>query len=208
MNTNSIQPNGIKQADSTPEGLIRPALVLFLLLTIVTGVLYPLVVTGVAQTAFPVAANGSLITKGDKVVGSQLIGQAFSSPRYFWSRLSATSPMAYNAAASSGSNLGPLNPVLAKAVQDRIDALRLADPGNAALVPIDLVTSSASGLDPHISVAAANFQAARVARERNLPLATVQGLIARHTQGMWMQWLGEARVNVLELNLALDVAAP
>jgi len=203
MKTNSIQ-----QAQLTPEGVIRPALVLFLLLTIVTGVLYPLLVTGIAQQAFPAAANGSLIRQGDKVVGSQLIGQAFSSPRYFWSRLSATSPMAYNASASSGSNLGPLNPALAKAVQDRVEALRTADPGNTAPVPIDLVTASASGLDPHISVAAANYQAARVAKERNLPLATVQGLIVKHTQGMWMQWLGEARVNVLELNLDLDVAAP
>ncbi len=203
MNTNTV-----KQTDSAVEGVVRPALVLFLLLTIVTGILYPLVVTGIAQKAFPVAANGSLITRGDKVVGSQLIGQAFSSPRYFWSRLSATSPMAYNAAASSGSNLGPLNPALAKAVQDRVDALRAADPGNTAAVPIDLATSSASGLDPHISVAAANYQAGRVARERNLPLATVQGLIVKHTEGMWLQWLGEARVNVLELNLDLDVAAP
>ena len=203
MKTNSIQ-----QAQLTPEGVIRPALVLFLLLTIVTGVLYPLLVTGIAQQAFPAAANGSLIRQGDKVVGSQLIGQAFSSPRYFWSRLSATSPMAYNASASSGSNLGPLNPALAKAVQDRVEALRTADPGNTAPVPIDLATASASGLDPHISVAAANYQAARVAKERNLPLATVQDLIVKHTQGMWMQWLGEARVNVLELNLDLDVAAP
>lgn len=203
MNTNSV-----KQTHASPEGLLRPALVLFLLLTIVTGVLYPLLVTGVAQQAFPSAANGSLIVQGDKVVGSRLIGQAFSSPRYFWSRLSATAPMAYNASASSGSNLGPLNPALAQAVQGRIDALRAADPGNTAPVPIDLVTASASGLDPHISLAAANYQAGRVARERALPIATVENLIKRHTEGKWLQWLGEARVNVLELNLALDVAAP
>ncbi len=203
MNTNNHT-----HTHATPEGLLRPALVLFLLLTIVTGVLYPLIVTGVAQQAFPAAANGSLITKGDKVIGSRLIGQAFSNPRYFWSRLSATAPMAYNAAASSGSNLGPLNPALEQAVQERIEALRAADPDNSGLVPIDLVTSSASGLDPHISVAAANYQAGRVARERGLPIATVQDLIQQHSEGKWLQWLGEARVNVLQLNLALDAAAP
>lgn len=190
------------------EGLLRPALVLFVLLTVLIGALYPLVVTGIAQTAFPAAANGSLITQGDTVVGSRLIGQAFSDPGYFWSRLSATGPVPYNAGASSGANLGPLNPALADAAQARIDALDAADPGNNAMIPIDLVTASSSGLDPHISVAAANYQSARVARIRGLSEAQVQELIAAHTQGVWLGWLGEPRVNVLELNLALDMAAP
>jgi K+-transporting ATPase ATPase C chain len=198
------------------EGVLCPALVLFVLLTVVTGVLYPLVVTGIAQTAFPDAASGSLITRGETVVGSRLIGQAFSDPGYFWSRLSATGPVPYNGGASSGANLGPLNPALADAVQARIDALDAADPGNNsgnnsgnnALVPIDLVTASSSGLDPHISVAAANYQSARIARIRGLSQAQVQELIDANTQGVWLGWLGEPRVNVLELNLALDMAAP
>lgn len=196
------------QTSTRPAGLLRPALVLFLVLTLVTGVLYPLLVTGLAQGLFPAAANGSLITRDNTVVGSRLIGQAFSAPKYFWSRPSATGPLPYNAAASSGANLGPLHPALAAAVQARIAALRAADPGNTALVPIDLVTASASGLDPHISRAAADYQAARVARVRGLAVDAVQALVAAHTGEKWLGWLGEPRVNVLELNLALDLAAP
>jgi K+-transporting ATPase ATPase C chain len=187
------------------EGLFRPALLLFLVLTVVTGLLYPAVVTGIAQGLFPAAANGSLITRAGIVVGSRLVGQSFSDPGYFWSRPSATGPLPYNAAASSGANLGPLNPALAAAVQGRIDALRAADPANAMPLPIDLVTASASGLDPHISPAAAGYQAERVATARGLTSAAVQTLIDEHTEG---KWLGETRVNVLELNLALDLAAP
>ena len=195
------------------QGLWRPALVLFAVLSLITGLAYPLLVTGVAQTLFPHAARGSLIVRNGEVVGSTLIGQAFSAPGYFWSRPSATSPAPYNAGSSGGSNLGPLNPALAEAVKARIEALReadrglapgSADPGTATSVPIDLVTSSASGLDPHISRAAADYQAARVARARGLPLPQVQALIEQHTQGVWLGFLGEPRVGVLELNLALD----
>jgi K+-transporting ATPase ATPase C chain len=183
---------------------LRPALVLFLLLSLVTGLAYPLLVTGVAQVAFPQAANGSLVVRDGTVVGSQLIGQAFTAPRYFWSRPSATSPAPYNAANSSGSNLGPLNPALADAVKTRIAALRSADPGNTAPVPVDLVTASASGLDPHISRAAADYQLARVARVRGLTPEAVRGLVERHTEGAWLGFIGEPRVNVLALNMALD----
>ncbi|HEY6512397.1 MAG TPA: potassium-transporting ATPase subunit KdpC [Burkholderiaceae bacterium] len=186
------------------EGLLRPALLLFVLLSFVTGLLYPLLVTGVAQVAFPAAANGSLIVRDGKVVGSRLIGQPFADPKHFWSRPSATVPMAYNGGASSGSNLGPLNPALHDAVKARIEALRAADPGNTAAVPADLVTTSASGLDPHISVAAAYYQAARVAKARGLQEAAMRELIERHTEGRWLGFIGEPRVNVLELNLALD----
>jgi len=185
---------------------IRPALVLLLLFTVVTGVAYPLVVTGIAQTIFPRQANGSLIVKHGKPVGSSLIGQPFDDPNYFWSRPSATSPQPYNAMASSGSNQGPLNPALTDAVKDRIKALRDADPGNTAPVPVDLVTASGSGLDPHISVAAAQYQAARVAKARGLAADKVQSLIAAHTEGRTFGVLGEPRVNVLALNLALDGA--
>jgi K+-transporting ATPase ATPase C chain len=183
---------------------LRPALVLFVILSLLTGLAYPLLVTGVAQLAFPDAANGSLMVRNGQVVGSRLIGQSFADPKYFWSRPSATGPMADNASASGGSNLGPLNPALVDAVKGRIDALRAADPGNTAPVPVDLVTTSASGLDPHISRAAADYQAARVARVRGVPVAQVQGLIEHSTQGVWLGFLGEPRVNVLELNLALD----
>jgi K+-transporting ATPase ATPase C chain len=186
---------------------LRPALVLFLLLSIITGLVYPLAVTGIAQLAFPASANGSLIRQGDKVVGSELIGQAFSDPKHFWSRPSATSPMPYNAANSAGSNQGPLNPALADAVKARIAALRDADPGNTAPVPVDLVTASASGLDPHISRAAADYQAARVARARGLPEADVRALVERHTEPAWLGFIGEPRVHVLRLNLALDSTA-
>ena len=194
------------RGDAT-QGLWRPALVLFAVMSLITGLAYPVLVTGVAQVAFPQAARGSLIVRNGEAVASSLIGQAFSAPGYFWSRPSATSPVPYNAAASGGSNLGPLNPALADAVKARIEALRSADPGNTAPVPIDLVTSSASGLDPHISRAAADYQAPRVARTRGLPLAEVQALIEQHTLGAWLGFLGEPRVNVLELNLALDTLA-
>lgn len=184
--------------------LFRPAISLFVALTVVTGVAYPLVVTGISQVVFPHQANGSLIEKDGKVVGSELIGQNFSDPKYFWGRPSATSPMPYNGAGSSGSNQGPLNPALTDAVKGRIDALRAADPRNTQPVPVDLVTASASGLDPHISVAAADYQALRIARVRNLPANVVKDLIARHTEGQLLGLLGEARVNVLQMNLALD----
>ncbi|HEY4147243.1 potassium-transporting ATPase subunit KdpC [Pinirhizobacter sp.] len=186
--------------------LLRQSLVLLVILTVVTGVIYPLAVTGIGQVAFPVQATGSLLGAADHAVGSALIGQPFASPRYFWSRPSATSPQAYNGASSSGSNQGPTNPALTQAVSDRVAALRAADPGNTAPVPVDLVTASGSGLDPQISPAAAAYQAARVARVRGLPLARVQGLIADATQGRQLGILGEPRVNVLTLNLALDAA--
>ena len=179
---------------------------MLIVMSVVTGVVYPLVVTGIAQVAFPAAANGSLISVNGKAMGSSLIGQPFDDPNYFWSRPSATSPQPYNAMASSGSNQGPLNPALTDAVKDRIKALRDADPGNTAPVPIDLVTASGSGLDPHISVAAADYQAARVAKARGLAADKVQSLIAAHTEGRTFGVLGEPRVNVLALNLALDGA--
>jgi len=186
------------------KNLLRPAISLFVLLSIVTGVLYPLLVTGVARLAFPAAASGSLIVREGKPIGSELIGQNFTDPKYFWGRPSATGPQPYNAAASSGSNLGPLNPALAAAVKTRIDELRAADPGNPRPVPIDLVTASASGLDPHISPAAADYQAERVARSRQLDPQTVRQLIAQHSEGPDLGVFGEPRVHVLRLNLALD----
>ncbi len=194
--------------NSMIQSVVRPALVLFVLLSALTGIAYPLVVTGIAQVAFPQQAAGSLILRDGRTVGSSLIGQNFSDPEYFWGRPSATAPHPNNASASSGSNLGPLNPALTEAVKGRIDALRAADPGNAAAVPVDLVTASASGLDPHTSVAAAMYQAARVARERQLPLAQVQQLIDQHAEGRLFGFLGEPRVNVLQLNLALDALRP
>ena len=184
--------------------LFRPALVLFVVLSLVTGLAYPLAVTGLAQVLFPDQANGSLVKANGVVVGSALIGQPFSQPGHFWSRPSATAPDAYNAAASSGSNLGPSNPALAEAVSARIAALRAADPGNTAPVPVDLVTASASGLDPHISRAAADYQVNRVARALGLPAERVQALVAEHTEGTLLGFLGEPRVNVLLLNMALD----
>lgn len=183
--------------------LLRPALVLFVLLAAVTGLLYPLAVTGAAQALFPHQAAGSLIERGGRVVGSELIGQNFTDPGHFWGRPSATAPQPYNAAASVGSNQGPLNLALAEAVRARVAALRAADPGNLQPVPADLVTASASGLDPHISPAAAQYQAARVARLRALPLAQVQELVQAYTTGRTLGVLGEPRVNVLQLNLAL-----
>lgn len=187
---------------------LRPALVLFVALCLLCGVAYPLVVTGLGQVLFPAQAAGSLIVQDGKTVGSELIGQSFSDPKHFWGRPSATGPMPYNAQASSGSNQGPLNPALTDAVKARIAALREADPGNSAAVPVDLVTASASGLDPHISVAAARFQAPRVARLRELPLAQVEALVEQHTEGRVLGFLGEPRVAVLPLNLALDAAQP
>jgi K+-transporting ATPase ATPase C chain len=186
------------------KALIRPAVSLFVLLTVITGVVYPLAVTGAAKAAFPAQAAGSLIVKDGKPVGSSLIGQNFSDPKYFWGRPSSTAPMPYNGGGSGGSNQGPLNPALADAVKGRVDALKAADPGNALPVPVDLVTASASGLDPHISVAAAQYQAARVARVRGIAPDVVTALIARHAEGRLFGVLGEARVNVLELNLELD----
>ncbi|MEH3086937.1 MAG: potassium-transporting ATPase subunit KdpC [Xylophilus ampelinus] len=186
--------------------ILRPTLVLFAALTLVTGGLYPLAVTGAARVAFPQQAAGSLVLRGGQPVGSALIGQSFSDPGHFWGRPSATAPMAYNAQASGGSNQGPTNPALTDAVKARIDALRSADPDNRDPVPVDLVTASASGLDPHISPAAALYQAGRVARNRSLPLETVRALIARHTEQPRAGWLGEPRVNVLALNLALEAA--
>jgi K+-transporting ATPase ATPase C chain len=183
---------------------LRPALVSLALLTILTGMVYPLAVTAVAQVLFPAQANGSLLTKDGKPVGSALIGQPFDDPKYFWSRLSATSPMAYNGAASSGSNLGPVSDALTDEVRGRIDALKAADPGNTRPIPVDLVTSSGSGLDPHISPAAASYQVARVARTRGLPEAAVRDLVARHTHGRQWGIFGEPVVDVLPLNLALD----
>jgi len=190
------------------SSLIRPAVVLFLIMTVITGIAYPLVVTAIARVVFPDQAGGSLILKDGKAVGSRLIGQNFSDPKYFWSRPSATSPQPYNGVASTGSNLGPLNPALTDGIKKNIDALHAADPTNQAPVPVDLVTASGSGLDPEISVAGANYQAARVARIRGLSAQTVQGLIQSHTQGRWLGVLGEPRVNVLELNLALDALVP
>jgi potassium-transporting ATPase KdpC subunit len=183
---------------------LRPALVSLLLLTVITGVAYPLVVTGIAQIVFPYQANGSLIVRDGKVMGSALIGQPFDDPKYFWSRPSGTSPFGYNAGSSGGSNLGPTNPAQITAVQGRVDALRAADPGNTAPIPVDLVTASGSGLDPHISPAAALYQVARVARVRGFTPETVRLLVERHTEGRWLGLLGEPRVNVLTLNLALD----
>ncbi|MGE5089883.1 MAG: potassium-transporting ATPase subunit KdpC [Candidatus Levyibacteriota bacterium] len=187
---------------------LRPAVLLLCLFTIITGLVYPGVVTGIARLTMPGKADGSLIESGGKPVGSTLIGQPFSDPRYFWPRPSATTPYPYNAAASSGSNLGPTNPALIDAVATRIKALREADPGNRAPVPVDLVTASASGLDPDISPAAAKYQVARVARARGLPVARVRALVAEATEGRQLGFLGEPAVNVLQLNLALDAASP
>lgn len=183
---------------------LRPALSLFLLLSALTGLAYPLLVTALAQTLFPGRAAGSLIRDGEQLTGSTLIGQPFSSPGHFWSRPSATAPQPYNGAASGGSNLGANNRVLIDAVAQRIAALRAADPDNRAPVPVDLVTASASGLDPDISLAAARYQAARVARARGLDPAAVDALIERHARHPWLGFVGEPRVNVLALNRALD----
>jgi K+-transporting ATPase ATPase C chain len=187
---------------------LRPAVLMLAVMTVLTGLVYPLAVTAVAQLLFPSQANGSLIVQGGKPVGSALIGQPFADPKYFWGRLSATAPVPYNAAASSGSNYGPSNEDLVKAVQGRIEALREADPDNARPIPVDLVTASGSGLDPHISPAAARWQVGRVARARGLDPKTIEALVARHTQGRQLGFLGEPTVSVLALNLALDAERP
>jgi K+-transporting ATPase ATPase C chain len=181
---------------------------MLIVMTVITGVLYPLVVTGIGQVAFPDPANGSLIREGDKVRGSRLIGQPFTEAKYFWSRPSATGPMAYNGAASSGSNQGPTNPALKEAVEGRVKALRDAGGDPSKPVPVDLVTASGSGLDPNISPAAAEYQVERVAKARGLSPDAVRALVAKHTEGRQLGVLGEPRVNVLELNLALDAAKP
>jgi len=183
---------------------LRPALTMLFIMTVLTGLIYPLAVTGLAQLMFPNQANGSLIVRDGRVIGSELIGQHFDRPEYFWSRPSATSPVPYNAAASSGSHLGPTNPVLIEAVKARIAALRAADPGNDAPIPVDLVTTSGSGLDPHISPAAALYQVKRVARVRGLEEKSVRALVIQQTEERQFGLLGEQRVNVLRLNMALD----
>jgi len=183
---------------------LRPALILLLLLTALTGIAYPLLVTGLAQLAFPRQAGGSLVLQAGQPVGSRLIGQSFADPKHFWSRPSASAPQPYNGLASGGSNLGPLNPALTDAVQARIKALHAADPSNHAPIPVDLVTASASGLDPDISLAAAYYQLPRVARERGMAPEKLRALVAAHAHGRWLGILGEPRVNVLDLNMALD----
>lgn len=184
--------------------LLRPALVLFGSITVITGLAYPFAITGISQLLFSDATNGSLVERNGKLVGSELIGQSFTSDKYFWSRPSATGPEPYNAAASGGSNLGPLNPVLHEAVKGRIEALRAAHPDQTSPVPVDLVTASGSGLDPHITPAAAYYQAGRIAKNRQLPTSVVTALIATHIESRWLAVLGEPVVNVLQLNLALD----
>jgi len=183
---------------------LKFSIIFLVIFTVIAGVIYPLAVTGIAQIAFRHQAQGSLIEEGGKIVGSDLIGQPYSDPKYFWGRLSATSPYPYNAAASSGSNLGPSNPALRDAVQARVDALKAADPGNDSPIPIDLVTASASGLDPSISIGAADYQVSRVARLRGLTMDRVETLVRTFTEGRQFGFLGEPRVNVLKLNRALD----
>jgi K+-transporting ATPase ATPase C chain len=187
---------------------LRPLFVLFAILSLITGIAYPLLVTGIAKATMPFQAAGSMVERDGKAVGSRLIGQRFSDPRHFWSRPSATAPGPDNATASGGSNQGPSNPALVEAVKGRVAALRAADPDNKAPVPVDLVTASGSGLDPEISVAAARYQAARIARVRSIPVARVDALISEHSQGQILGFIGEPRVNVLELNLALDAMRP
>ncbi len=183
---------------------LRTSIISILLFTVLTGLVYPFVITGIAQLFFPRKANGSMLTKDRKAIGSELIGQPFSSPKYFWSRPSATSPFAYNAGASSGSNFGPLNPALLEATGKRMKNLKDADPQNVKPVPVDLVTASGSGLDPHISVAAALYQIPRVARSRHMSEGKVQSLVDQYSESRQLGFLGEPRVNVLKLNIALD----
>jgi K+-transporting ATPase ATPase C chain len=190
------------------RSVIRPALVLFVFFTVLTGFIYPLAITGIAQVAFAPAASGSILSRDGKPIGSSLIGQNFSDPKYFWGRPSATTPQPYGGTASTGSNLGPLNPALIDGIKAHIQTLRAADPGNRAVIPVDLVTASASGLDPEESLAAAYYQAPRVARVRGLELSAVRSLIAAQSQNRWLGLFGEPRVNVMALNLALDDLAP
>jgi K+-transporting ATPase ATPase C chain len=205
--SSSAPPSAPERSFASAEGSFlsqaKTAVGLLVAMTLLTGVAYPLLVTGVAKAAFPEKANGSLIVEGGKVRGSRLIGQPFDDPKHFWGRLSATAP-SYNAASSTGSNLGPTNQALTKAAQARVEALRAADPGNTAPVPVDLVTASGSGLDPHISVAAAEYQVSRVARTRGIPETRVRALVHEHTDGRDLGVLGEPGVNVLTLNLALE----
>ncbi|MEM5428867.1 potassium-transporting ATPase subunit KdpC [Cupriavidus oxalaticus] len=205
MNTQvqSLQPSPAP----AQGGLLRPMLVVFAGLSLVTGLLYPGVITAISKAVFPHQAGGSLIEMDGRTLGSELIGQPFSDPKYFWGRLSATAPMPYNAAASVGSNLGPSNPALTDAARARIDALRAVDPDNQAPVPVDLATASGSGLDPHISPAAAEYQVARVARVRGIPIEQVKQLVAANTETPLLPLLGDPGVNVLKLNLALDAIA-
>lgn len=188
------------------SSILRPTIVSLAIFTALFGFAYPVAVTGASQALFPAQANGSLLKEGKRTVGSRLIGQPFDDASYFWGRPSATQPFAYNGQSSLGSNLGPTNPALRDAVQARVDALRAAEPDNHAPIPIDLVTASASGLDPDISPAAAAYQVGRVAAARGMDRASVERLVAQHVQGRWLGLLGEPRVNVLELNLALDGA--
>jgi potassium-transporting ATPase KdpC subunit len=199
-----MSPSAAADTSAWLRASLRPALVLLVLLSVLTGLVYPLIVTLLARAMFPQQATGSLVVRNGVAVGSRLIGQRFSDPGHFWGRPSATTPEPYNGVGSSGSNLGPLNPALTDAIRTRVAALHAADPGNAAAVPVDLVTASGSGLDPDISVAAAAYQAARVARARGLAVERVRALIAAHTEGRLLGVLGEPRVNVLELNLAVD----
>jgi potassium-transporting ATPase KdpC subunit len=192
----------------TTTALLRPAITLLFVMTLITGIAYPLAITGVAKIAFPDAAEGSLILRDGTAMASRLIGQNFSDPKYFWGRPSATGTHPYNGMASAGTNQGPLNPALRDAVKQRIEALRAADPTNTLAVPVDLVTASASGLDPHVSVAGIDYQIARVARARNMRDDEVQKLAERQAEGKILGFLGEPRVNVVELNLALDAAGP
>lgn len=187
---------------------IRPAILLFIILSVITGIIYPLLVTGIAQTFFHEKANGSLIYINERPVGSSLIGQPFDDPKYFWGRLSATSPISFNASASSGSNWGPSNPALLDALTARIKALKEVDPDNKNPIPVDLVTSSASGLDPHISLAAAYYQVSRVARMRGLPPDVVRKIVNQYSRGRFLGVIGEPVVNVLQVNLALDAYLP
>lgn len=204
MNTLNPTTTPVESVWRACASLLRPALSLFVLLSLITGALYPALITGIAQSVFPHEANGSLIEREGKPVGSALIGQPFSDVKYLWGRPSATGPMPYNALASSGSNLGPLNPALADTVKGRIEALRAAHPGQTGPVPQDLVTASASGLDPHISPESAAWQVTRIAAARGLPAERVQAIIAAHTHPPYLGLLGESSVNVLQVNLDLD----
>jgi K+-transporting ATPase ATPase C chain len=207
MNERASNPTRAIPTDPVAEGTLRgeilPALLMLAMLSVITGLIYPLVTTGIAQALFPRQANGSLIVHDGRVVGSSWIGQSFAAPGYFWGRLSGTAP-AFNAGASSGSNYGPLNPALADMVKARVEALRAADPEAALPIPVDLVTASGSGLDPHISVAAAEYQIRRVAQARGLSPEAVRALVTQHTTGRFLGLIGEPVVNVLEVNLALD----